>query len=307
MLSKKQVYNKSFRKFVLATACITLSACAGQTLDNLRKAEFKGSEFQNHLAKRYQMFAEKEADQYDWVDAGHFADKGLSLAYGNMVEPEDPNMRDVPDSKLLELEVAREELVMIVQQFHQSKPSLTADAQYYYDCWVEEQEEAWQSEEIMNCRDRFYQSLDLLRNGGGRLEDKRMKTSEEIFDSSAQDSNFDVSSAALMVFFDTGASQINHKAKKVIDALVHDLTNNMASWDIIEIVLNGHTDTLGDAALNMELSYKRAENVKKYLVNSGVPKNSIKIFAFGEEELRVPTKDGVSRAENRRVEIILEQ
>jgi hypothetical protein len=74
-----------------------------------------------------------------------------------------------------------------------------------------------------------------------------------------------------------------------------------------QVTVTGYTDTSGSAAYNLELSQRRAEVVADELVRNGVPATDIVTIGRGEEDLRVPTADGVREARNRRAEIIIEQ
>ena len=74
-----------------------------------------------------------------------------------------------------------------------------------------------------------------------------------------------------------------------------------------QITVTGYTDTSGSAAHNLELSERRAEVVAEGLVLEGVPATNIVTIGRGEEDLRVPTADGVREARNRRAQIIVPQ
>ena len=69
------------------------------------------------------------------------------------------------------------------------------------------------------------------------------------------------------------------------------------------VSLVGHTDTVGSAAYNLNLSRKRAKLVKKELVNLGVPADLVSTDGRGETDLFVPTADNVKEQLNRRVEV----
>ena len=74
-----------------------------------------------------------------------------------------------------------------------------------------------------------------------------------------------------------------------------------------QITATGHTDTSGSAAYNLELSQRRAEAVASELIRQGVPATDIVTIGRGEEDLLVPTADGVREPRNRRVEIVIPQ
>jgi outer membrane protein OmpA-like peptidoglycan-associated protein len=65
----------------------------------------------------------------------------------------------------------------------------------------------------------------------------------------------------------------------------------------------GHTDTMGTKKYNINLSLKRADAVKKALINLGIKKENIKILGKGEKELSVKTGDEIEHPANRRAEI----
>lgn len=79
-----------------------------------------------------------------------------------------------------------------------------------------------------------------------------------------------------------------------------------------KLTLSGHTDSLGTDQYNKNLSARRAEAVKKYLLGVGVPTTQIVAMAEGETKPRLPnaTADGednpTGRRANRRTEIYLD-
>jgi OmpA family len=73
------------------------------------------------------------------------------------------------------------------------------------------------------------------------------------------------------------------------------------------ITATRHTDTSGSAAYNLELSQRRSEAVASELVRQGVPATDIITVGRGEENLLVPTGDGVREPRNRRFEIVIPQ
>ena len=74
----------------------------------------------------------------------------------------------------------------------------------------------------------------------------------------------------------------------------------------VKISVVGHTDTSGSKAYNSALGGRRAEAVQKMLINYGIPASQIVAVSAGEEDLKVPTPDGVRNAENRRVRVVKE-
>ncbi len=70
-----------------------------------------------------------------------------------------------------------------------------------------------------------------------------------------------------------------------------------------EVVVIGHTDTLGDAKANIALGLKRAMSVKIVLVDAGIAPALIEVASHGEADLLVKTPDNRAEPRNRRVEI----
>jgi len=73
------------------------------------------------------------------------------------------------------------------------------------------------------------------------------------------------------------------------------------------ITVTGYTDTSGSPTYNLGLSQRRAEVVADELERNGVPATNIVTIGRGEENLLVPTADGVREPRNRRVEIVVEE
>ncbi len=70
-----------------------------------------------------------------------------------------------------------------------------------------------------------------------------------------------------------------------------------------DIVVIGHTDTMGSLPFNDRLSLARAERLREMMIELGIPAERITAAGRGKRELLVPTDDMVSEARNRRVEI----
>jgi len=83
------MWSKKHMAMLLAAAA-TLTGCSTYSLKELRHTEPKGDAFQTALSKLYMAQAISDEKAYSWFTSMHFADKGLTLAYGKDVEPEMP-------------------------------------------------------------------------------------------------------------------------------------------------------------------------------------------------------------------------
>ena len=70
-----------------------------------------------------------------------------------------------------------------------------------------------------------------------------------------------------------------------------------------EVLVIGHTDTIGTDASNIVLGRRRAELIRRLLVEVGLDPSLIETVSHGEADLLVPTADEVAEPRNRRVEI----
>jgi len=103
-----------------------------------------------------------------------------------------------------------------------------------------------------------------------------------------------------LVFFDFDKSDLTPQAGQIVD----QAARNAGTAKATQLIVTGHTDTVGSDAYNMRLSRRRAESVAARLEKDGVPSSEIEIVAKGKHDLLVPTGDGVREPQNRRVQIV---
>jgi outer membrane protein OmpA-like peptidoglycan-associated protein len=103
------------------------------------------------------------------------------------------------------------------------------------------------------------------------------------------------------VTFRTGSADLNAQFFKVLDGVA--LVTKKYDKTIIEIA--GHTDNVGDANFNKQLSQRRAGAVAQYLMSKGVSEQRIMTAGGGEEHPVASNSTEQGRAANRRVEVTL--
>lgn len=116
-----------------------------------------------------------------------------------------------------------------------------------------------------------------------RLKDDTLKLSV------SSEVSFDFDSAAIKPAFESRLAKLGDVLNKYNRTIVH---------------IVGHTDSVGSASYNRDLSYRRADSVVSYLIDSaGVPSDRLRTEGRGEAEPRDTNETEAGRQLNRRVEI----
>lgn len=88
---------------------------------------------------------------------------------------------------------------------------------------------------------------------------------------------------------------------------LNEVANALIKEDpLSKIVVEGHTDSQGTADYNMELSRRRAQTVRDYLVSRGIASDRITAQGFGLTRSVADNGSAEGRANNRRVEIVVQ-
>ena len=101
------------------------------------------------------------------------------------------------------------------------------------------------------------------------------------------------------VLFDFNKDVIKTEAYPLLDNVAKILEKNPT----MSVELQGHCDNVGTADYNMDLSMRRANAVKNYLVGKGIMRNRMATEGFGFTKPVALNGTDVGRALNRRVEI----
>jgi OOP family OmpA-OmpF porin len=89
------------------------------------------------------------------------------------------------------------------------------------------------------------------------------------------------------------------------EAALEETIATMKKHDL-KVVVAGHTDSVGSDEYNMRLGQRRADTVQEYLVSQGIAAGNVRTESFGESKPAASNDTAEGRAENRRVEIIVE-
>src|SRR5690554_3678506 len=111
----------------------------------------------------------------------------------------------------------------------------------------------------------------------------------------------------IVVTFDSGILFDFDKAelKPAARENLANLARSLMEYDGTEVLLVGHTDSVGSDEYNQALSERRAQAARSYLISLGVSSLRIKAVGRGESEPIASNDTEAGRAENRRVEVAI--
>ena len=118
-------------------------------------------------------------------------------------------------------------------------------------------------------------------------------------DSSAGSASSQASRILQPVYFDFDSFAIRSDAKPTLVANGKGIQDN-TGWGVV--TCEGHTDERGSEEYNLALGERRANSVKRYLVDLGVPSSRLATVSFGEAKARAMGHDESAWRYNRRVE-----
>ena len=310
---------RSLFSVAIAGTLLTLGACdvsngldlttqqfsSRTEIDALNETQAVGSPFTQYLTTEYRDYANIEQDSmFDFADALHFARKGIASAEGDAVMPEPISDWNLQAEQIDALRNGRARLISAYQRSaREIAPQESAIAQARFDCWIEQEEENWDTPENVVCRNEFATAMDALEAKLGTapvpVEDVLAPVTDMPVDGGEP---MAIEDAKYIVFFDFDSSAIEESGSSVLDAVAAEV----AKRNVTSVTISGHTDTSGSSAYNERLAKKRAGMVSKSLQERGVLADLINVQSSGESLLLVDTPDGVREPANRRVEISFE-
>ncbi|WNG41112.1 OmpA family protein [Archangium violaceum] len=100
------------------------------------------------------------------------------------------------------------------------------------------------------------------------------------------------------VFFATNKAIIQRRSFRLLDQVARVIKEHP---EIEKIIIEGHSDNIGDPDANRRLSLARAQSVKEYLVKKGVEATRLEAKGYGPDRPLLSNKTAKGRAANRRV------
>lgn len=104
-----------------------------------------------------------------------------------------------------------------------------------------------------------------------------------------------------LIYFEPNAINLVATSK----ALLPEIEKAIKDRVPCDVNIIGHADSTGSKEYNINLSLKRARQVRQWLYNQNLDISTIIVESYGEEDPLIPTADGVAEPRNRRVEILV--
>lgn len=103
--------------------------------------------------------------------------------------------------------------------------------------------------------------------------------------------------AAKGIYFETNSAVLKPESYEKLDRLVKLLEAHPE----VNLIIEGHTDNVGNPDYNKKLSYDRVSSVKEYMVSKGIQRERLTPIGYGEEKPLYDNNTEEGRAKNRRV------
>ncbi len=142
--------------------------------------------------------------------------------------------------------------------------------------------------------DGLVDRLDACPNEAGPIENKGCP---ELAEEDRETLEF----AVQAVEFETGSAELKPESREILDN-VADILNRYPAYKCGVI---GHTDSIGSAPTNQDLSERRAKACYDYLVNQGISASRLSHAGYGETQPIADNRYKAGRDQNRRVEFNL--
>ncbi len=107
---------------------------------------------------------------------------------------------------------------------------------------------------------------------------------------------------SVRILFDSGSTTISNGSIDLLDKI----SGKLKTANFTKLIIIGHADASGSDKINYDLSRKRAESVRQYLVDHGFPETKIAVIAKGAEEPVLSDTGAEMHELNRRVTFTIE-
>ena len=304
---KNSIVHKIINFLLISTFLLLINSCAYFRLKELDKHDFSQDNIYDLVSKEYKEFAYSELyEMHDELDANYFAFKANNILKTKIIRIENPNNWKIPDNYENEAKEEYKKISSLLkEEFTFQYPKLVAELVSGYDCWLEQIEENWQIKDIEYCKNKFTNAYKKILASEISRQSISKKQKSEISSSSVSEKNKSYfiksdKTKSVLVFFNYDSHKLSITEKDKLDNYI----STSIKSDSNPIIIYGHTDTKGSKKYNLILSEQRALSVSEYFRKKGI-NNKLIIKSYGEDYPLIITGDNVEEANNRRVEVII--
>lgn len=141
---------------VVTVASLALGACTRWDLAPVEQQPAPADPFQAALKQAYLENAAFERNELDWGDLVYYRDKAEAVGQGQVVMPQAVAERELPAEMVGGFEAERQRIVALYEGRGRQRAAMElAKAQAAFDCWIEQQEEGHQADDIAACKTAF--------------------------------------------------------------------------------------------------------------------------------------------------------
>ena len=147
-------------------------------------------------------------------------------------------------------------------------------------------------------------SLAIIKDNKKRVDDSIAKSKTFVMEEQKEIDNIEKS-----IFFNFDSSILKEESYKPLNEIVEifksyiNLTPVIKNYSGIKFIIEGHTDSIGPIAYNLNLSNERAKSVADYFISKGIPDTILSFNGYGEAKPIDTNETQEGQAKNRRVEI----
>ncbi|HEX2239420.1 MAG TPA: OmpA family protein [Gammaproteobacteria bacterium] len=181
----------------------------------------------------------------------------------------------------------------------------TQEARRAWDLAEQRAQEANQAQALAQARAR---EAEMARQQAARAQEraqemaaKAQQLTERVRDLKAQETERGLVVTLGDLLFDAGEAQLKPAGTQAIDKLAEFLKQ----YPERNILIEGYTDSTGDAAFNQQLSERRANAVRDALLADAISPDRMRTIGYGEQFPVASNATSDGRQQNRRVEVII--
>lgn len=242
-----------------------------------------------HALNETQRLVNADADQGAIVHHAYLTKQHIAIA-------RELAQQGAAEEEIRQAEAERQQILLEAQ---------TQEARRAWDLAEQRAQEANQAQALAQARAR---EAEMARQQAARAQEraqemaaKAQQLTERVRDLKAQETERGLVVTLGDLLFDAGEAQLKPAGTQAIDKLAEFLKQ----YPERNILIEGYTDSTGDAAFNQQLSERRANAVRDALLADAISPDRMRTIGYGEQFPVASNATSDGRQQNRRVEVII--